>query len=329
MRAAGFTLAARSDQWSSMGPIAALALIPRVLWASCGIINRLLRDQPDLLVLIDFGAFNLRLVGILRRLGYRRPILYFFPPGAWLDNPKVACAVARLALPLTAFAHQRDFYRGLALPISFFGHPLVAEYRLRPARPAPPRDGGVIALLPGSRQGEVRFHLPVLLDAFTLLKRRRPNLRAVLGAANAQMQQSARAQIAARNLTEIEVVLSAENAYLQADAAWIASGTAVLEAALTGVPSIALYILSKAQAKIARRVYRGPAITIPNLVLGRTIVPELLQEAATPQNLADRMEELLTDPQRQYGELLDLRAALGPSDALAQAAAYAYELARA
>ncbi|MDQ6931314.1 MAG: lipid-A-disaccharide synthase, partial [Candidatus Eremiobacteraeota bacterium] len=113
-----------------------------------------------------------------------------------------------------------------------------------------------------------------------------------------------------------------------ADAAWIASGTAVLEAALLGVPSIALYILSAAQARIARRVYHGDYITIPNLVLHERVIPELWQEAATPAALATQMQALLQNPSEQYTQLLNLRAALGPGDALGKGAEFAVSLAR-
>lgn len=327
MVAAGFTVRSRSDGWSSMGPISALSKIPRVLLVFWQIIGHLLREQPELIVLVDFGAFNLRLARSLRRLGYRKPILYFFPPGAWLDRPKQARSVARFTSPLTPFAHQRDFYRAAGLPIAFFGHPLAGEYIARSARPAAPPDGGTVALLPGSRSGELRYHIPALLDAFGLLKATRPALRGVLGAADASAERSAQAAILARNLADIRVVRSASAALDGAHAAWIASGTAVLEAALGGVPTIALYILSPAQAKIARRVYHGGAITIPNLVLGQRVIPELLQENATPSKLAREMDELLADPGNQYRKLLGLRAALGPADALAQAARYAFELA--
>ncbi|MEO6912505.1 MAG: hypothetical protein ABI182_00615 [Candidatus Baltobacteraceae bacterium] len=328
MAESGFTVVSRSDGWSSMGPISAISKIPKLLLVFWRILLHLLRERPDLIVLVDFGAFNLRLARSLRRFGYRRPILYFFPPGAWLDRPKQARAVSLYTAPLTPFAHQRDFYRSAGLPIAYFGHPLVGEYIARPARPAAPPDGGTVGLLPGSRGGELRYHIPALLDAFALLKAQRCALRGILGAADAPAERMAQGEILARNLSDICVVRSARAALEGADAAWIASGTAVLEAALSGVPSIALYILSRAQAKIARRVYHGSAITIPNLVLGRRVLPELLQENATPSELAREMDELLADPGAQYRRLLDLRRALGPGDALAQAAGYAFELAK-
>lgn len=329
MRAAGFTIHTDTRGWSGMGPLEALAKIPKlyaIMWQTA---IRLARGTFDLIVVVDFGAFHLRLVKSLRMLGYKKPVLYFFPPGAWLDNPKQARAVARLTTPVVAFEHQRDFYRALGLPVHFFGHPLASAYALRPPRPAPPPDGGAVALLPGSREGELRHHLPVLLDALQLLREQRPNVVATVGAADAVAQRSIETALAQRGMGSVRVVRSARAAFEEADVAWIASGTAVLEAALSGVPAVALYILSEAQARIARRVYSGPYVTIPNLVLKKRVIPELLQEDATPKRLADELEGVLRDPQAQYRELLRLREGLGPEDALNSCAAFAIELARA
>ncbi|GAC1393668.1 MAG: lipid-A-disaccharide synthase [Vulcanimicrobiaceae bacterium] len=328
MRDAGFALWTDTRGWSSMGPMEALARIPKlysIMWVTA---LRLLRRPPALIVLVDFGAFNLRLAKTLRMLGYRRPILYFFPPGAWLDNPKQARSVAGWTTPLVAFEHQAEFYRALGLPVEFFGHPLTASTSMRPARPAPPPDGGTVALLPGSRMSELRYHVPVLLQALQLLRSTRPHLRTVIGAADASAHMLLQRAVEGMGLGDVQIMRSARAALADADAAWIASGTAVIEAALGGVPSVALYILSQTQARIARRVYHGTFITIPNLVLKKAVSPELLQEAATPQALSQAMESVLRDPAMQYAQLWALRAALGPDDALQQAARFAVALGR-
>jgi lipid-A-disaccharide synthase len=123
-------------------------------------------------------------------------------------------------------------------------------------------------------------------------------------------------------------VRGTQDAIANADAAWVASGTAVLECALTGVPSVALYIINPALVKHARKVYSGRYITLPNLVLERQIVPELLQEEATPKNLADAMDAVLANPHGQYEEFAKLREALGPPDALDKVAGFAVQLAK-
>lgn len=328
MREAGFTLWRDHTGWASMGPLAAIPRIPKLLLTMLATAGHIVRSKPDLVVLVDFGAFNLRLVKRLRAIGYKGAVLDVFPPATWLDRERTAREVAALAMPLTAFEHQRDFYRSLDLPIAYFGHPLASQYAMREMREAPPREAGTIALLPGSRGTELRYHVPVLLQAFALLKARRPDARAVAGAADERAERTLREQIARAGVPDVEIVRGTRAAIAQADAAWVASGTAVLECALSGVPCVALYIISPALVNHARRVYSGKYVTLPNLVSGEEIVPEFLQERATPEGLAQAMEDLLREPQARYAQLERLRTALGPSDALERCAGFAVELAR-
>jgi lipid-A-disaccharide synthase len=328
MRESGVKLWRDHTGWASMGPLAAIPRIPTLALTMLRTARHIARSKPDLVILVDFGAFNIRLAKRLRAVGYRGPILDVFPPGTWLDREKVARIVASIATPLTAFAHQRDFYRSLGLPIAYFGHPLAGQYTMRPPREAPPVDGGTVALLPGSRAGELRYHIPRLFDAFKELRARRPHLRAVAGAADTRAEQHLRAAAQRAGLTDLRIVHGTREAIAQADAAWVASGTAVLECALSGVPAVALYVINPVLIRHARRVYTGRFITLPNLVLDCAVVPEFQQEHATPQNLAQAMDGVLRDPLAQYREFERLREALGPPDALEQCAAFAVQLAK-
>jgi len=327
MRAAGFTLTTHTRGWASLGPIEAIRKIPplfvnmwrHALW---------LRARPqDLIVLVDFGAYNLRFARALRRLGYRKPILYYFPPGAWLDRSGQAEAVVRVTVPLTAFEHQRDFYRSLGLEIAWFGHPLASLVEPRPARAPVPSDGGTVALLPGSRRGEVERHAGPLIAAVRRLREARPRLRVVLSAADADVEALLRQRLDAEGF-DAPIVRGAREALDVADVALIASGTAVLEAALREVPAVALYVIARSQVRIAERVWRGRFITLPNLLLDRAAVPELLQDAATPEALAAAAEALLRAPEAQLADYRELRLRLGPADALSRCAAFAVALAR-
>lgn len=328
MRAAGFRVAYDHSGWASMGPISAIPRIPKLLGIGLAVTAHILRTKPDLLVLIDFGAFNVRLAKLLRKLRYRGAILDVYPPGTWLDDPKRAAAIARVAYPLTAFEHQRDFFRALNLPIAYFGHPLASRYAARPPREPAPADSGTIALLPGSRKSEIVYHAPLLFAAYALLKRNRPQLRAVVSAANAELEQMLRGLAAQSHLQDITFARGTLDAIKDADAAWVSSGTAVLECALSGVPEIVLYVVSPRIERYAQRLRAGRFIALPNLVLGRQIVPELLQEAVTPERLVLEMEALLRDPAPQYAEFQRFREALGPPDALERCAAFAIALAK-
>jgi lipid-A-disaccharide synthase len=329
MREAGFELWRNSAGWASLGPLAAIPKIPKLLNAMLWTAFHIRATKPDLVVMVDFGVFNLRLANTLRRrLHYTGPIMDVFPPSTWLDNPDKARNVSAVAVPVTAFEHQYNFYRGLDLRVEFFGHPLASRYRMRPMRAVPPSDGGTIAMLPGSRSGELRRHLPVMAATLRTLQQRRPRLRAVFGAADDRAERMIRETILAEKLRDAEVVRGVEKAVAQADAALVVSGTAVLETALLGVPSVAIYVIPRILIWYGRRMIRHRYITPPNLVLEREVVPELLQERATPQALADAVEEAVSDPQRQYAEFVRLREALGPSDALQRIARCAVELAR-
>jgi lipid-A-disaccharide synthase len=327
LESAGVRLTQRNAGWASMGPIDALAKIPQLLAVASRTAVALRAHPRDLIVLIDFGAFNLRLARMIRMLGSRTPILYYFPPAAWLDDPKRARAVTAVSDALTAFAHQRDFYQSLGLPIGYAGHPLVSTILPRAPRPPAPPDGGVVALLPGSRAGEIARHAPRMLDALMLLRERRPVVTAVLAAVDAAAYASFEELLRLRSPLPVQLVRSARDALAAADAAVVASGTAVLESALLEVPTVAMYVLSNAQAKIARRVYKRRFITLPNLVLDQAVVPELLQENATPQALADAVHGALAAPGEQRAAFRRLRDALGTPDSLERCARFALRLA--
>jgi lipid-A-disaccharide synthase len=330
MRDAGFTLWRDHRGWASMGPLAAIPKIPKLLNAMLRTAFHIRATKPDLVVMVDFGVFNLRLANTLRRrLRYAGAILDLFPPSTWLDNAEKARNVSEVSVPVPAFRHQYDFYRGLGLRVEFFGHPLAGQYRMRELRPAPPSDGGVVAMLPGSRSGELRRHLPVMAAAYRTLQERRPKLRGTFGAADDRGERMIRDAVARERLSSVTIVRGVEAAVRDADGAWVASGTATLECALLGVPFVGIYVIPRVLIWYGRRMIRHRYITPPNLVLEREVVPELLQERATPEALADALEAEMGRPARQYEEFLKMREALGPPDALQRCASYAVELARA
>jgi lipid-A-disaccharide synthase len=316
LEAAGVRIVQRNRGWASLGVFEAIRRLPRTFSAGLRVAFALRRRPPDLVVLVDFGAFNLRLARILRTLGFAQPIVYYAPPSAWLDSARRARRVAEACDPLTIFRHQAEFYRSLGLPIGYVGHPMVSTVAPRAPRAAAPTDGGLVALLPGSRAGEIERHTPRLLDAIARVREVRPNVRALLVAADDDAQRHAEHALSFRSPLPVEIVRDARAALRDADAAAIASGTAVLEAALIETPAVALYVLSAPQAKIARRIYRGTYVTLPNLVLDEPLVQELLQEAATPAALADALLDLLAHPAQQQAGYARVRAALGPADAL-------------
>ena len=322
MRSAGVDIALDSvgAEWASIGPISAYVKIPWLLTVMLGLAERIRALRPRLLVCVDFGAFNLRMLEWLRFTGYRGAALYYFPPGAWLDDETQARKVARVASVLTPFAHQRDFYRSLGLTAEFAGHPLVSA--IAPRAPHVRRAEPHITVLPGSRRDEVAIMLPVLAQA-AARARGQCGARFTIGAASAaRAKQIASLWAASGGPLDADIVRrDAADAMNDADISWTASGTAVLEGALLGVPQVAYYRLTDALYRIAQRrvphVVRGP-VTLPNLVAGRAVVPELLQNDFTPERLVDTSRSLLdgAGAAAQSEGYRDVRALLGPPDSL-------------
>lgn len=329
MRAAGIRLWRNHTGWASMGPLAAIPRIPKLLNAMLRTASHIIASKPDLVVLVDFGVFNLRLASTLRRFGYAGAVLDLFPPGTWLDNEEKARRVSALTVPVTAFKHQYEFYRSIGCRIVYFGHPFAARYPMRAPRGAPAPGGGVVAMMPGSRSGELKRHIPVMAAAYRELQARRPELRGVFAAADAKAAARIARALEHEPLTNVEIVGGVAAALADADGAWAASGTAVLETALTGVPVVAIYVIPPILIWYGRRMIRHRFITLPNLVLGREVVPELLQEQATPQRLAEILDALMSDPSKQSAAFTELHEALGSSDALRRCARFAVDLARA
>jgi lipid-A-disaccharide synthase len=328
MRDEGFTLWRDHTGWASLGPLAALPRIPKLLLTMWKTSLHIFRTKPDLVILVDFGAFNVRLARTLRlRLRYPNAVMDLFPPSTWLDRENVARAVSACAVPVTAFERQYQYYKSLELPIMYFGHPLAGQYTMRAPRPAPPSDGGVVGFLPGSRHGELRYHVPVLIAALKRLRATRPNMTAVFGAATDSGERYIRRAVKRARLEGVRIERGVD-AVRDADACFVASGTAVLEAALLGVPCVALYVITPVLVRHARKVYSGRFITLPNLILDREVVPEFLQEDATPEALAAAMELLLRDASTQTSAFGEMRERLGPPSAMDDLAQFAVALAK-
>lgn len=333
LRSAGATVVYDSTELASLGPLSVIPKLPLLYGILCWLDMRLRKEPPRVLVPVDAGGFNLPLLRRLHRNGYAGTVLYYFPPGAWVDNERQARSVAAHSLPLTPFVHQRDFYRSLGLSIEHFGHPLVSVISARtPAETAAAKSGAktpLIAILPGSRREEVGRFLPVLALAAQRMRAACDARFVIVASSAARAMQIERLWRSVAGPQDAEIQRAgAVDVVKRAQLAWTASGTAVLETALCAVPQVAFYAISAGQYRIARR--KVPAhlmhtITLPNLVLGRRIVPELLQSDFSADNLVNESTRLLDDEtsiRRQLDGYAELRAALGPPDALQQIAAF-------
>lgn len=338
MAEAGVKLLIDIEQSSVVGITEVMRQIPEFLRKRAFLRRWMEVQRPDALVCVDFPDFHLRLASDAKRLGV--PVVYHIPPKAWAWRPKRARRVAELADAVSClFNFEAEFYRREGARVLAIGHPLLDV--LQEANPPSPQEArrrfglpsevSVLGLLPGSRRREVVSLLPRMVQATQILQKEIPNLRVLLPKANTVSEQTLRA--AARNALEgVQVISNATYEALRAcDFVLAASGTVTLEAALLGVPMAVVYRLSAVTFVLAKRLVRVRFSALPNLIVGREIVPELLQKAASAENMAQMVRLYLRDPalrEEQRRAFREVAAALGEKGAAERVAEIVLRVAR-
>ena len=339
MRGAGLEALADASVLGVTGVVevaARFGSIWRAYRAACAILDDP-TNRPDLAILIDYPDFNLRLAARARRAGV--PVLYFVSPQVWAwRRGRVRRMAGLVDRMLVILPFEEAIYRAAGVPVTFVGHPLLDLVRTHRtprqerARLGLDPDRPLVALLPGSRRNEIAAHLPPLLDAFDRLRTEFRDLQALLTVAPTRSEAELRAVAEASGWRGPLPVLVREDRYdavAAADAAVVASGTATLETALLGVPMAIVYRMHPLTFAIARRLADLPHVGMPNLIAGRRIVPELLQDECTGERIAVVVRGLLTDPaasQRMRDDLQTVRARLGEPGAIVRAARIAWDM---
>ncbi|MBI5563087.1 MAG: lipid-A-disaccharide synthase [Deltaproteobacteria bacterium] len=328
MREAGL-IGLDSKEVSVVGIVEIAEKLP-ALWKSYqSLKKRLARGGFDAAILIDFPDFNLRIAAEAGRLGI--PVIYYISPQVWAWRKGRIKTIARLVKKmLVVFPFEEALYRKAGVDCEYVGHPLVdiahtnltkAEARRSLGIEA---DSTVVALLPGSRPGEVRRILGVMLEAASLVKKRAGKKIVFLLPAASSIDDSFLGEFLKESAVDARVVRNAASTALRAaDAAAVTSGTATLEAAIIGTPMVIVYRMSPVSFVIGKLLVAGGVVGLPNIVAGRLIVPELLQWRATPANIADEIFSILTDRRRSDAMVRgfeEVRAALGPGGAARRAA---------
>jgi lipid-A-disaccharide synthase len=326
MRAAGCELLADCSQVSVVGISEVIRRLPEV-WR----IYRLLADEaarrrPALAILVDFPDFNLRLARRLHAQGTR--VVYFISPQVWAWRPQRVQLIKRLVeRVLCIFPFEEDFYRRAGIPVDYVGHPLVDTVEPRSTRAGFAAQFGfhsaqpIVGLLPGSRPSEVAHNLPVILDACRILWDRGVRQLALAVAPN--IGEKHFAHFARSDFPVTLVPHGAYDVLAHADCSIVSSGTATVEAALLDAPMVVVYRVSGATAFVARRLVRTPFFAMVNLIAGRPVVPELIQEDFTAEAVAREVARLLdSDAARAAlrAGLADVRARLGAPGAIDRAA---------
>lgn len=331
MEASGVRLIQRSDALGVVGFLEVIGHIGQVGGALARVSRWLGEMRPDLFVPVDYPDFNFRLLPRARRLGI--PIVWYIGPQLWAWRPGRIEVLRRYARRVVVlFPFEAQIYRAARVPVTWVGHPLVE--RLTPlsvearaeARSALGLDPARIsvALLPGSRRSEISRLAPILTHARERIDQQRivaglPPVAWIVGRA-ARLDAAA-----AREIGGADAVCELEGARALAltDLAVVASGTATLEAALLETPSVVVYRTNSLTFALARRLVRVPHIAMANLVAEERVFPELLQDAATPEGIADALRPWLDDPSARASaraQVRAVRARLGPPGAADRAA---------
>jgi len=285
------------------------------------------RERPAAAVLVDYADFNLRLARELKNRGI--PIVYYVSPQVWAwRRGRVRAIRDNVAHVVVIFPFEEPLYRAAGVPVTFVGHPLVEL-----ARPAADRAAfltglgldaarPVLAVLPGSRRQEVGHNLPPIAGALQIVRQRRPDVQLALA-----MAPSLDPRVFDRDLAGLPVtrIAGQTHALLSAASAGIvASGTATVEAALMDLPMVVVYRLSALTYALGRPFVKVPRYAMPNLIAGREVVKELIQNDFRPDAVAREALSLLEDPARREAVragLGEIRDRLGPPGASARAAA--------
>lgn len=286
-------------------------------------------EKPELIVLVDFSGFNRRLARAIRNVCGRGPkIVQFVSPQVWASRPGRADKMARdFDLLLCLFPFEKEWYarRVPRFRVEWVGHPILDRYKAggREEGPVP-----TVVLLPGSRHGELKRHLPVVLEAANLIAAKH-QARFKMVAPSQEMADMARAGLAT-GAAKIEIQTGGLEAALSTATIAIAStGTVTLECAWFGVPTVAFYKTSALTYAIGRQIVSVNYLAMPNILAGKALFPELIQNEATPRNIAGAALELLENAARRreiQAGLREVVSALGGPGATARAAAAILDL---
>ena len=336
LRRAGARLTADFSGLSVTGLVEAARVLPRTYGIYRRLVARAREERPDVFVAVDFPDFNFRLAGALRKLGI--PVVYYISPQLWAWRPGRMNTMRIIAdKVLVIFPFEEALYSDAGVPVEWVGHPLLDLIPPPRARADVLRDLGltagrpVVALLPGSRRNEVSAILPGLVDAARIIRARIPAAQFVVPRAPHLQDDLFTALAALTGPPAVLVDGRADDVLAVADLALVASGTATVQAALHECPMVVVYRLSPLTYRLGRPFVRVSTFAMANLVAGRQVVPELIQDDFTPSRLADEALKMLEDPAvaaRVRRDLGEVRARLGDPGASRRAARAVLESAR-
>jgi lipid-A-disaccharide synthase len=335
MRAAGCELLVDAKEVAVVGLVEVVTHLPHIRSQFRRLVAEAARRKPDAAVLIDFPDFNLRLARELH--GFGIPVFYFVSPQVWAwRTGRVQQIRKYVRKMIVIFPFEQEFYRKHGVDVTYVGHPLAYAPQPQISREEFARQNRLdpqktwLALLPGSREKEVRLNLPQMLSAAALLKQQGADFEVVLPVAST-LDREWMDQLAAASPVKVKLTGQAGATLMHSRAAVVASGTATVEAALAGTPFVVVYRLATLTWILGRRLVSLDTFAMPNLIAGRRIVTELIQGGFTADNVVRELNAIIPEgPARRQmlADLAEVRAKLRDSSTEAPASLAAKEIAK-
>lgn len=300
MQKAGVDTIVDAKSLSLIGALEIITKFFKILRAFFTMKKALYKDKPDLLILVDYPGFNLRLAKAAKKAGVK--VLYYISPKIWAwHQSRIKIIKKCVDMMAVIFPFEVDFYGKWQVPVKFVGNPLLKSidsklpieeaYKLFDIN----KEEEVVGLFPGSRSSEIEKLLPVMLEAIKIIKKQNPRVRFLLPQASSISDSKLQKHL---ELSEIPVqVVKGQNIDVMqvCDAIITASGTATLEIALIGTPLVIIYKLSPLEYQLAKRFIKIPYVGLCNILAGKEVAKELLQHDATPEKIAVEISKILGD----------------------------------
>lgn len=300
MIAEGFHSLVPMERLSVMGLVEVLGRIRELFDIRARLMNYLLATPPDVVIGIDSPDFTLGIERRCRDAGI--PTAHYVSPSVWAWRQKRIFTIAKsVNLMLTLFPFEARFYEEHGVPVAFVGHPLADRIPMMPDTAGARQslglleDAPVLAILPGSRGGEVERLGTLFLEAARWIQGRRPDLQLVIPCVNRDREKQVRALVEALDVKLAVTIVRGRSREVMAssDVVLLASGTATLEAMLLKKPMVVGYRLSRVSYALVSRLVKVPYVALPNLLAKEQLVPELLQDDASPESLGEAVLERL------------------------------------
>ena len=313
MREAGCEILVDATDMAVVGLVEVLKHFDVIAAAFLKLKKILVHDPPDLLILIDYPGFNLRLAPYAKKAGV--PVLYYISPQIWAWRQGRVHKIKRLVDHMAVILpFEAPFYEKAGVPVSFVGHPMADLVQVAMGQQEAAlsfglkQTGRIVGLFPGSRKSEISRLLPVILGAAQLLKQRFPDLQFVLPLASTLHEEDL-APFLGDCALPITIVRDRIHDLIRAcDAIVSVSGTVTLEIALVGTPLVIIYKLSPLTYMLARHLVKVEHIGLCNIVAGETVAQELIQDDASPEQIAEEIGRILQS--REYATAQATRLAL-------------------